>query len=101
MIEVFKTDVRDRDQASRLIDRIHRTFINYKANFDLEDCDRVLRVQSSAGSVRATLLIELSKDLGINAEVLPDVVRLPELVRSASSKVLPGALSAFAERPNR
>jgi hypothetical protein len=101
MVEIFKTDVKDRDQANRLIDRIHKTFINYKANFDLEDCDRILRVQSSAGSVRATLLIELSKDLGINAELLPDVVSLPDLVRSASSKVLPGALSGFAGRPNR
>ncbi len=101
MVEVFKTDVKDRDQANRLIDLIHKTFINYKANVDLEDCDRILRVQSSAGSVRATLLIELSKDLGINAEVLPDVIMLPDAVRSASSKVLPGALSGFAERPNR
>ena len=101
MVEVFKTDVRDRDQANSLIDRIHKTFINYKANFDLEDCDRILRVQSSAGSVRVTLLIELSRDLGINAEVLPDVIQLPAGVRSASLRVLPGALSGFAGKQNR
>jgi len=57
-----------------LIERIHRTFTEYKANFDLEDCDRILRVTSSTGPVEARRLIRLLKELGFNAEVLPDNV---------------------------
>lgn len=44
MIEVFKTDVRNERDVNLLIALIHKTFGEYRANFDLEDCDRILRV---------------------------------------------------------
>ena len=95
MIEVFKTDVGDRDQANRLIDQIHKIFVGYQANFDLEDCDRILRIRSVGEPVRITPLIDLLHRLGTKAEVLPDIVR------SASSVALPTIPSGFAGRPNR
>jgi uncharacterized protein YpbB len=70
MIEVFKTNVKDRDHANMLVDQIHKTFGNYKANFDLEDCDKILRVKCTTGSVQPTLLINLLKGYGFNAEIL-------------------------------
>jgi hypothetical protein len=73
MIEVFKTNVNSTTQANRLIERIHRTFRNYRANFDLDDCDRVLRI-SSPGYVQEALIIALLRDSGFHAEVLPDSV---------------------------
>src|SRR5436190_5027279 len=45
MIEVFKTDVRCPALAVRVLDRIHRQFDQCQANFDLDDCDRVLRIR--------------------------------------------------------
>jgi hypothetical protein len=72
MIEVFKTNVTERDQANRLVDQIHKTFMDYKANFDLEDCDRILRVKAVSGRVQPSQLIGLLKDFGFHAEVLPD-----------------------------
>jgi hypothetical protein len=72
MIEVFKTNVTNQDHANRLIDQIHNTYRDYKANFDLEDCDRILRVKCMTGSVQPSLLIGLLKDSGFRAEVLPD-----------------------------
>jgi ketopantoate reductase len=72
MIEVFKTNVTNPDQASRLIDQIHHACREYKANFDLEDCDRILRVKSSTGQIRASFLIDLLENAGFRAEVLPD-----------------------------
>ncbi len=72
MVEVFKTDVNSQDHADRLIDEIRHTCLGYKANFDLEDCDRILRVKSSSGKVQASLFINLLKDSGFSAEVLPD-----------------------------
>jgi hypothetical protein len=86
MIEVFKTNVENREQAGRLIDQIQNVFADYQVNFDLEDCDRILRVKNPSGSVLIAGMIGLLKDQGFNAEPLPD------LIRPASSKALPAIL---------
>lgn len=72
MIEVFKTDVTDREKAKQLIEEIHKTFEGYKANFDLDDCDKILRIVSSAGNIEQDCFIDWLKKLGCNAEILPD-----------------------------
>ena len=72
MIEVFKTNVIDRDHADLLIAQIHQAFDNCTANFDLEDCDRILRVKCARECIQPTGVIELLKDFGFYAEVLPD-----------------------------
>jgi hypothetical protein len=72
MIEVFKTDVVHRDHADVLVERIQTTFFCYTANFDLEDCDRILRVKSTADSVDSKAIILLLRELGFEAEVLAD-----------------------------
>ncbi|MBN9386176.1 MAG: hypothetical protein J0H74_35790 [Chitinophagaceae bacterium] len=72
MVEVFKTNVIHRMQALALIEQIHRTFTGYRANFDLDDCDRILRVASVTGSVETRRLIQLMEERGFKAEVLPD-----------------------------
>lgn len=72
MIEVFKTNVECPDQAMMLLDQIHRNFSDYKANFDLQDCDNILRVKSAKEYIEPDCLISLLKDFGFHAEVLPD-----------------------------
>jgi hypothetical protein len=72
MIEVFKTNVKYQNVADKLIDLIHKTFIGYKANFDLQDCDNILRVKSMTGSIESTHLIYLLKEFECNAEILQD-----------------------------
>jgi hypothetical protein len=74
MVEVFKTNVADRLHATMLVDQIHQTYTYYKANFDLDDCDRILRVKSLSGPVQPALLIHLLNLHGYSAEVLPDEV---------------------------
>lgn len=74
MIEVFKTNVEDCDQSKILIELIHNTFAGYKANFDLTDCDNILRIQSANGEVQSHLLISLLQRQGVEAAVLPDEV---------------------------
>lgn len=71
MIEVFKTNVRHRAIANMLIDRIHETCSHYKATFDLEDCDRILRVKSSTDELEPQVLISILEEFGFHAEVLP------------------------------
>ena len=45
MVEIFKTNVKRMDEAKRLIQRIEQHFPNYKTNFALSDCDKILRVE--------------------------------------------------------
>jgi hypothetical protein len=71
-VEVFKTNVSTRRYANKLVDQIHKTFTRYKANFDLDDCDKILRIQCTQGSIRSSALILFLKDFGCHAEVLPD-----------------------------
>ena len=74
MVEVFKTDVKDRDHATTLVEIIHNNFPEYRANFDLQDCDNILRVKSIKGPVKTTALINLLNEFGFTAEVLPDEI---------------------------
>ena len=74
MVEVFKTDVMHPEAAALLVLQIRQVASWYKVNFDLSDCDRILRVQSSSEPVNAALVMEILKDFGFHAEILPDVV---------------------------
>lgn len=69
-VEVFKTNVNTRRYANKLVDQIHKTFTQYNANFDLEDCDKILRVQCNQGVIKARTLIIFLKAKGCFAEVL-------------------------------
>jgi len=72
MIEVFKTNVRNRSHAKMLVSQIHTAFGGYEANFDLDDCDNILRIKSITGTVQASRLIAFLRDFGFNAEILED-----------------------------
>ncbi len=45
MVEVFKTDVHNEDRAIMLLSVLSQRFPSHRINFDLEDCDRILRVE--------------------------------------------------------
>ena len=45
MVEVFKTNVRSIHKAKLIIQKLAEEFPAYKINFDLSDCDKILRVQ--------------------------------------------------------
>jgi hypothetical protein len=79
MVEVFITDVKDHREAQLLLEQIHAAFTGYEANFDLEDCDRILRVLSITGRVESHRVIGLLKKLGCHAEVLPDIIADPRI----------------------
>ena len=72
MIEVFKTDVNNQDHARVLVDRIHKAFKHCRANFDLQDCDKILRVNGVTGEEEIWQLVTLVKSFGWHIEVLND-----------------------------
>lgn len=69
-VEVFKTNVANTETAGMLIAHIHSTFSHFNANFDLHDCDNILRVTSHS-EIDPSLLIGLLATHGFQAEVLP------------------------------
>lgn len=48
VIQVFKTDVFEQEHADMLCNLVEHALTVQRANFDLEDCDKILRVVSTA-----------------------------------------------------
>lgn len=45
IVEVFKTNVQKESDRDYIITVMQNQFPDYKINFDLEDCDKILRVE--------------------------------------------------------
>ncbi len=74
MVEVFKTTVNKQSAAKELLDCLHSKFAGYQANFDLKDCDCILRVESDNDYVAADEVICIVEKAGFMAEILPDII---------------------------
>lgn len=68
MVEVFKTNVRQRRQAKMLLGLMARQFPMLKINFDLEDCDKILRVEGE--SISHEKITTLVTGSGYQCEIL-------------------------------
>ena len=68
MVEVFKTNVQRRKQAKVLLEALSRKFPSFRINFDLEDCDRILRIEGE--NVCQEKVAELLSENGYKCEVL-------------------------------
>ncbi len=45
MVEVFKTNIKYKGQTKPVIKKLEENFPGSNVNFDLEDCDNILRVE--------------------------------------------------------
>ena len=68
MVEVFKTNVQKKAQSKMLLCILSKAFPSFKINFDLSDCDKVLRVEG--GNMEALRIMVLVKEYGFYCEVL-------------------------------
>ena len=68
MVEVFKTNVEIEELAKQLTLKLARQFPGYKINFDLQDCDNILRVEGAG--VCPKEIIEVINNHGYVCEVL-------------------------------
>ena len=73
MVEVFKTTVSDAYYAKLLLQKIHQQFPGYRANFDLTDCDRILRIETFA-RLDPDQILFIIRSFGYQAEILSDEV---------------------------
>jgi hypothetical protein len=67
-VEVFKTNVEEEDRAKALTTRLLAHYPHYKVNFDLQDCDRILRVEGV--TISHEKIIELINSEGYQCHVL-------------------------------
>jgi hypothetical protein len=68
MVEVFKTNVQQSELARQLSLALLERFPFSKINFDLEDCDKILRIEGS--QVCVDTIIKLLSNHGFECEVL-------------------------------
>ena len=68
MIEVFKTNVKETVQAKEIVNILLVHFPDNKINFDLHDCDKILRVEGK--SFCAEKIMTLVIENGFNCSIL-------------------------------
>jgi hypothetical protein len=70
IIEIFKTNVQSDEDAANLIHLIHSSFQEVKANFDLDDCDKILRIVGSLEEINTIPILFIQN--GFQCEVIPE-----------------------------
>jgi hypothetical protein len=68
MVEVFKTNVRKIREAKLIIQKLAEEFPEHKINFDLSDCDRILRIQGE--NILENKIISIVAALNYQCEIL-------------------------------
>lgn len=68
LVEVFKTNVEEHEESLMLSDQLRMRFPYSRVSFDLEDCDRVLRVE--AATVCIHIVCEVLERYGYRCEML-------------------------------
>lgn len=68
MIEVFKTNVEVASDANDIVQMLLHNFPGSRINFDLQDCDRILRVEGKDFCVET--IITFMKENGFHCSVL-------------------------------
>lgn len=68
IVSVYKTNVDTKNKLTKAKPVLNRILLNSKWNFDLEDCDKILRVESEE-NLSGLLIAELCK-IGIHCEEL-------------------------------
>ncbi|MBS1951112.1 MAG: hypothetical protein OJF59_003012 [Cytophagales bacterium] len=68
MVEVFKTNVTSKREAKLIVQKLAEEFPGHKVNFDLTDCDRILRIQGNP--VLENKIIGIVTSLNHKCEIL-------------------------------
>lgn len=68
MVEVFKTDVYEQERSIIILEKLLQNFPDNKINFDLDDCDKILRVEGE--NVFSGRIMELLNQEGHECQIL-------------------------------
>ncbi|WP_017258779.1 hypothetical protein [Pedobacter arcticus] len=76
MVEVFSTNVKNHKEADFLLNQLCELFPVYEINFDLDDCDNILRVKSDLETIEVFKIVDLLNNFGFSVQVLVDTTEL-------------------------
>lgn len=68
MVEVFKTNVYEEEKSKVILQKLLEYFPENKINFDLEDCDKILRIEGE--NILPVQIMELVNAHGHECEIL-------------------------------
>ena len=68
VIEVFKTDVSTVSEAGNIVEMLCQHFPGTRINFDLQDCDKILRLEGKDFSTDKVMMLVHQK--GFYCEIL-------------------------------
>jgi len=71
-VEIFKTDVQERARANKVLAMLGRKLPDYQANFDIEDEDRILRVESTTTQINSVEIESLLESIGVHCKIFMD-----------------------------
>lgn len=57
VIEVFKTDVATASEAGNIVEMLRQHFPGSRINFDLHDCDKILRLEGKDFSTDKVMML--------------------------------------------
>jgi hypothetical protein len=72
MIAIFKTNVDKTRVAKNMVNKLLKIFPGAEVNFDLKDCDRILRIKNHAPDFEIAKVIELVEQEGHSCEEMND-----------------------------
>lgn len=70
IVEIFKTDVFRDSDTEQICTSLSQTNPHYRINFDFEDEDNVLRIETNQFAVDISSVIGVMKDMGYACELI-------------------------------
>ncbi|GIZ08162.1 hypothetical protein [Flavobacterium sp. UMI-01] len=74
MIEIYRTNIIKEEDAQQMLRQLRQFFPHYKIDFDLEDCDHILRVETFEETLDNDAILRVVTDDGFYIEILSDEI---------------------------
>ncbi len=71
MVKVYKTDIDNRTEAKNIVHEIRQVQPGSDPSIDLEDCDKVLRIEIRKEEIDAAAIKTILNSYGYTMEPLP------------------------------
>jgi len=72
VVEIFRTNVSDASEANSIARNLLGHFPSCKITFDLDDCDRILRIEGRGCDINITSILEIVKGQHYEIELIVD-----------------------------
>ena len=72
MVEIFRTNVKNKKLAGKVLKALQQHLPAFNFNFDLDDCDRILRVQCNNTPIECIKVIQIVKGYSIEISLFED-----------------------------